>query len=128
MGRAPAAAVSGEGAPVVTLYAVMSRRQHGHVAAPRSHSVMHLSWKACEQPGNLLTIPLLLAAAPASATSSSMQIGHCAAAASSPPEAIEFTSQVQLSVDDAFRKICRLQLVPLAFSLVNCDDGWGADL
>jgi hypothetical protein len=31
-----------------------------------------------------------------------MQIGHCAAAASSLPEAIEFTPQAQLSADDAF--------------------------
>ena len=100
---------------------IMSRRHDGHVAALWNHFSMQPLWNACEQPGKATTLAQ-------SAASSSMQIGHCAAAASSPPEAIEFTSQVQLSVDDAFRKICRLQLVPLAFSLVNCDDGWGADL
>nr|XP_020182078.1 uncharacterized protein LOC109767766 [Aegilops tauschii subsp. strangulata] len=84
----------------------------GHTPEQRSiaHPIQYYG-----DPGNLVTIPLLLAAAPASTTSSSMQIGHCAAAASSPLEAIEFTSQAQLSVDDAFREICRRQVVPLAF-------------
>lgn len=124
MGRA--AAVSEEDAGgVITpytrrMYVARPCRQHGHVVALQNHCRMQLSWKECKQPGNLLTGPRLLA------TSSSMQIGHCSTAASSPPSSGACACAIWgpwydgVVGDDVFG-VPLVFLVPVA--AVACDDG-----